>query len=359
MMPPTALTQTNLAQTALVLACLLTPSWLRAQEPAATQFGDEIEIKEVLLDVVVTDSEGSVIVGLDKDDFSVVENGSAMEIQSLSFYSNRTFRGQVGGTAEAAPELEPDPRYFVLLYYRPAIAINRDVNLRARLPEAGRQTASWIFEHLLPNDYLAVLSYDSRLRLAHDFSHDAERLEYAIHQATTGRLPKKRWPSRTEDAAPEMSLAEVVDSKASKGDLFEAVSGLAENLGRIEGRKILILFGPNFPSQDSQRRRTAYETMVRDLNDNNIAVYSIDVAGQGRYPTPGRLAIATGGDYLYNNQDFVTPLRAIQQENNGYYLLSYRSSHPAGTSGFQGVAVSTVNPEFRVRARSGYSFGEP
>ena len=91
---------------------------------------------------------------------------------------------------------------------------------------------------------------------------------------------------------------------------------------------------------------------------HDIEYYSIDVAGQGRYPTPGRLALATGGDYLYNNHDFVTPLRAIQQENNGYYLLSYRSSHPAGASGFQRIAVTTINPEFQVRARSGYRFGE-
>lgn len=346
-----------LSTTIAVLGCLI-PACLAAQEAAIPQFGDEIEIQEVLLDVVVTDGDGSVIVGLDKDDFVVEENGSAVEIQSLSFYSNRVFRGPVAEVSETSPPAAPDPRYFVLLYYRPAIATDRDINLRARLPEAGRQTASWIFDSLLPNDHLAVLSYDSRLKVAHDFSHDAERLEYAIHQATTGKLPKKRWPSRTEDAPPEISLAELAESEEAKGDLFEATAALARSLRRIEGRKILILFGPNFPSQDTNRRRAAYETMVRDLNDNNIAVYSIDVAGQGRYPTPGRLALATGGDYLYNTKDFVTPLRAIQQENNGYYLLSYRSSHPAGASGFQRIAVTTINPDFRVRARNGYSFGE-
>ena len=133
MMSPPAL-----PTTIVVLGCLL-PVWLTAQEPVAPQFGDEIEIQEVLLDVVVTDGDGSVIVGLEEDDFVVEENGSPMEIRSLSFYSNRVFRGPVGEASEASPPAEPDPRYFVLLYYRPAIATNQDINLRARLPEAGRQ----------------------------------------------------------------------------------------------------------------------------------------------------------------------------------------------------------------------------
>ena len=33
------------------------------------------------------------------------------------------------------------------------------------------------------------------------------------------------------------------------------------------------------------------------------------------------------------------------------------TEHPAGSSGFQGVEVKTANPEFRVKARKGYSYG--
>ncbi len=53
----------------------------------------------------------------------------------------------------------------------------------------------------------------------------------------------------------------------------------------------------------------------------------------------------------------LSPLDQIAEENNGYYLLSYQSEKPAGKSGFQQVEVKTTNPEFRVKAREGYTYG--
>jgi len=70
------------------------------------------------------------------------------------------------------------------------------------------------------------------------------------------------------------------------------------------------------------------------------------------------MADDTGGRYFFNVTNFSTPLDQISKENNGYYLLSYQSEQPAGKSGFQNVTVTTTNPEFRVKARQGYSYGK-
>ena len=51
-------------------------------------------------------------------------------------------------------------------------------------------------------------------------------------------------------------------------------------------------------------------------------------------------------------------LEKVAETTSGYYLIAYRSEHPAGKSGYQRVKVRLTNPEFRVWARSGYSFGE-
>ena len=56
-------------------------------------------------------------------------------------------------------------------------------------------------------------------------------------------------------------------------------------------------------------------------------------------------------------RNFITPLRRIADESNGYYLLSYLAQHPAGEVGYRKVKVTTRNPEFRVRARKGYRYG--
>ncbi len=102
--------------------------------------------------------------------------------------------------------------------------------------------------------------------------------------------------------------------------------------------------------------------MLRALNDNNVAVYTIDLLPPGtEHPLSSamsKLADETGGKYYSTFNNFSTPLQQIAEENSGYYLLSYRSQQPAGKRGFQEVEVSTSNPEFRVRARKGYAFGE-
>mgnify|MGYP001195913274 CR=1 FL=1 len=71
-----------------------------------------------------------------------------------------------------------------------------------------------------------------------------------------------------------------------------------------------------------------------------------------------QLSDETGGRYYFNFINFLTPLQQLAKENSGYYLLSYQSPHPAGKTGFQKVEVKTVNPEFRVRTREGYQYGE-
>ena len=48
---------------------------------------------------------------------------------------------------------------------------------------------------------------------------------------------------------------------------------------------------------------------------------------------------------------FTTPLEKIAETMSGYYLIAYRSAHPAGKAGYQRVKVKVANKEFKVRAR--------
>ena len=70
-----------------------------------------------------------------------------------------------------------------------------------------------------------------------------------------------------------------------------------------------------------------------------------------------RLANDTGGTYYETFVNFITPMKQVADESNGYYLLSYQAAHPTGETGYRDVKVSTRNPEFRVKARRGYRFG--
>ena len=104
-----------------------------------------------------------------------------------------------------------------------------------------------------------------------------------------------------------------------------------------------------------------YPPMMQALNSANVALYAVDLVRPGtEHPLSNamnQLAEETGGLYLFNHTNFLTPLRRISQENNGYYLLSYQATHPGESAGFQKVEVKTTNPELKVRTREGYRYG--
>ncbi|HEY8132955.1 MAG TPA: hypothetical protein VII12_13825, partial [Thermoanaerobaculia bacterium] len=70
-----------------------------------------------------------------------------------------------------------------------------------------------------------------------------------------------------------------------------------------------------------------------------------------------RIAAESNGQYFRYNTSFGGALKQIDKLSNGYYLISYYTK-PRNGNGFQKVDVAVKNPEFRVRARQGYSFGD-
>lgn len=361
---PTRTAALALATLATLAGTAARPFAVEAQTPPRAQFGEEMVVSEVLLDVLVTDAGGNVIAGLGPGDFAVEEEGRPVTVTSAAFYSSRRFLGGAQGATGAPPGADrvPEDRYFVLFFDRPPLALASPWQRRLlpRVAEAGEATFRWLVQELLPTDLVAVAGYDGGLALYHDFSRDRRRLAEAVRRAAAGRHPPPRWPSRTEQPEAGKSLATLLGRphlRAATADLYGAVAVLAEALGRIGGRKNLILVGADFPAPGSRQAQRGYSPMVEALNGANVAAYTLGLA-DGRQESLARLAADTGGDYDYGFRDALEPLRRIARETSGYYLLSYRSRHPAGTSGYREVSVRTVNPEFRVRSRSGYRYGQ-
>jgi VWFA-related protein len=98
------------------------------------------------------------------------------------------------------------------------------------------------------------------------------------------------------------------------------------------------------------------------LNDANIAIYAVDLFdAQALSPLQDAMsnfAQLTGGRYYQHQVNFITPLRQIAEETSGYYLLAYKATHPQGAKGYQRVKVTLANPELRVKAREGYTYGD-
>lgn len=357
------------------LAALLAvvPAAAQEQPPTKPQFGEEIRVSEVLLDALVTDANGYVVLGLGADDFVVEEDGEPVQLSGVTFYSNRRL---VESSARAeqlgiSPGEVPTDRHFILFFDDPRSALPR---LTVQQLDAGRRAAQWARSETLPNDYVAVVGYDFRLKVYQDFSNEPDRVAEGIERAMTGReVDVDR--ARTADPKAPSLLAHLPAGRNAIRDgskrIYDALELIARAVDPIRGRKNLIFFSIGFGEVDRfgiySPDQRYYPDLVHALNDANVAVYSVDLIPTGLGGPPlGRflgnslsdLAADTGGRYYYTFVNFLTPLEQVSEDNNGYYLLSYTSRRPAGESGYQKVTVDTVNPEFRVRARRGYLYGQ-
>ena len=358
----------------VVLAVLgvVLPLAAQEQETPETTIREQLEVTEVLLDVVVTDGSGNIIIGLKPEDFTIVDGDREVQAKTAVFYSNRRFVDS-GVSAErlgvAADEVASD-RYFIFFFHDQRF---EDPDLTANILDAIRWSKDWVRYESLANDWIAILSYDASLKVHQDFTNNKEDLLRALDGVSKSRSPENTWPSRIEDvegASLRQGLPQGKDLRKKTRRIYSALSTVAEASGDIVGRKNLLFFsvgigqlreGGNYVP-DSRY----WGPMMESMNDNNVAVYAIswirnigqETFAQGALNNSlSLLAVDTGGQYFANFVNFKEPLRKINEDNNGYYLLSYDAEYPAGKTGFQEVQVRIENPGFNVRARKGYSYG--
>ncbi len=352
------------------------PAPATQESPPQATFRGEVEVSEVLLDVLVTDRAGNVILGLAPRDFHVTEDGKPVEVTAATFYSNR----RPEGGAEASPPdgigLEstsvavPQDRYFILLFDDQR-GHDADVpGLLQRQVTAGRNAIEWIRSALSPTDWVAVAGYDQRLHLQLDFSRDRDALARAVTSVTTGRGEGANWPSRRPPDARQPSLGRALPAgdalRDATGMIYDALTILAEASGPIRGRKNLMLFTIGFGKMNRFREYEPdpryYHPMAEALNDANVAVYTFDLTEPGtRHPFANamhQISDETGARYYSDLPSFGNALQQVSKQTSGYYLVSYRTEHPRGLRGFQRVEVKVDNPELRLTARRGYRFGD-
>lgn len=354
---------------ALLAVAVAAPAALPAQEePPQGEFRGEVEVREVLLDVLVTDKQGNVILGLDERDFQVTEEGKPVEITDVVFYSNRRLLEEAGASRQ--PEVAPgtEDRYFVLFFDDQRSAALEAPQLLRQQMEAARRAREWVTKEMVPGDHVAVASYDAKLKVHQDFTTDRKEIDRAISDAARGKDHDGNWPSRIpagEGASLLAGLPRGNELRDRTATIYEGLEELARSAGNVRGRKNLLYFGIGFGRINSFGQYTPdrryYDDMIQALNDNNVAVYTIDLTPAGAEhvlsDALNQIANETGGKYFFNTVNFLTPLRQVSEETSGYYLISYRATHPAAERGFQEVEVTTSNPEFRVKAREGYAYG--
>ncbi len=332
-----------------------------SDEPALElEFEGLIEVSEVLLDVLATDSEGKVIAGLGRDDFLVEENGEPVELTGVSYYSTRY------GEEPVVDGEPPASRHFVFFFHNQWQMSYYGADLMRQQMRAGIESRRWLDEEMLPSDWVAVVSYGKgNLRVHQDFTQDREALERAFRDGALGKKPAPRRSPATRELAIFRRLPRGRELRARATNVYQALGLVAEACGYVVGRKNLLMFTIGFGKEqrfgEAEPDPEHYPQLETALNDHNVAVYPIDTspAGRGTRQTEfmTRLAEDTGGTYFEDFVGFIRPLRDIGGDNYAYYVLSYQSEHPAGEIGYQRVEVRARDESVQVRTRKGYRYG--
>lgn len=329
--------------------------------PAFGQFEEKIDVNVVLLDVIVTDSKGNQILGLSKDDFIVKEDGVEQQVESVDYFTNRRLLDSREENAPFKVEKVRSDRYFIFFFDKPSDAgVLFDQLMLAR--EAVRD---FIRNDMMEGDRVAIAGHDVRLKIYSDFTTDKAQLEKALNDSA-------RFGRGLDRPASDNGILHAVDRKEMlnhTGRVYEALHVLAEATRPIRARKNLVLFSPGILDRGETvsngviTNRSQYlNPMLQALNAANISAYTVQLQ-RDVDTTPvfhqrlEEIASATGGTYYRFNTSFKTPVGRIENVNNGYYLLTYRTRHAKGEKGFQKVNVSLRNSELRVTARAGYQYG--
>ncbi len=278
-----------------------------AQEPGATL---KIDVKLVNVFVTVTDSHGSPVASLQKENFRLKEDGKEQKIAVFD--------------RESALPLSI------------VLAIDTSLSTRKDLPLELASAHKFVHTIVRPQDGLAVYTFCEDVREVVRFTSDLKTIDSGIDRIRNG----------------------------AGTALYDALYLASQSLGRRQGRKVMVVITDGGDTVS----RTGYQEALREAQQAEGIVYSIIIvpieASAGR-DTGGEHALIqisadTGGKYYYASSlpQLEDAFRKISDELRTQYLLAYYPSQRFSDSDFRRIQVELVNSPpsgpYAAHHRAGY-----
>ncbi len=342
----------------LVVAVLTLPGVI-AQEPPSGRGGvrEEARVERVVVDAYVSDSRGDPIPGLTTSDFRVRVDGKLLQLESAEWIPADT--PETAGirieTDVSAGETNPESRLpagrLLILFFQTDYETSRIIGLMRMAIQARR-----LLDSLLPTDRVAVLSFDSHLKLRQDFTNDREKLLDAINASLRMGMP--RGPE-TEDFP---SLARSFDFRAARKAVTpeKALALISRAATPIPGGKSMLFFGWGLGTISGMgprnlRDQKDFAEAIPALAAARISIFTLDVTDADYHSLESSLvqiSDLTGGIYqkmhIFPNLAMDHVRRAIA----GRYVLVFKK--PEGPRGLHAIEVSLARRKGEVRARQYY-----
>ncbi len=279
------------------------------QEPSGNDSGMFVfkkQVEEVVLHATVVDAQQRLVTNLDKNNFSVSENGVA---QTITSFRREDVPVEIG------------------------IVVDNSGSMR----DKRQQVEDAVLELVRasnPQDQVFVVNFGSNPYLDQDFTGDVNLLQAALHQ---------------------------VSAKGSTA-LYDAVSASAVHLEHNPklSKKVLLVITDG---RDNMSRETLQETLRRLQQPDGPTLYAIGLLsegmqGQGREALQ-ELAGGTGGvAYFPDSLDQVNQIaRTVAHDIRSQYVIAFRPQNQNLKPEYQTLQVNASAPGYTkltVSTRSGY-----
>jgi Ca-activated chloride channel homolog len=285
--------------------------------PAQQQSGEETgtfvirkDVDEVLLHATVIDDKQHIVTDLDRNAFSVFEDGKPQTIISFRHEDLPVSMG---------------------------IVIDNSGSMREKRAKVN-QAALNLVRASNAQDEVFVVNFNDEYYLDQDFTNDLLKLKEAL---------------------------EKIDARGGTA-LYEAVVASAEHLKRNSRLERKVLFVVT-DGEDNASRETLEEAVKQLQQENGPSVYAIGVLGDEEHPKRARKALEiiaqrTGGlAFFPTTLDQVDEIsRQVAHDIRSQYTIGYKPTNPRASGGFRAIRVEAKakgHGKLAVRTKSGYYAG--
>ena len=289
------------------------PSKPSSGQPTTTQGGNYkfiAKAEEVVLHATVVDQRSRLVTNLNKNDFTVYEDGQP---QQITRFTREDIPVSIG------------------------ILVDNSGSMRDKR-QAVNTAALDLVKGSNPEDEVFIVNFSDEAIIDTDLTSDVAKMQEGLQQ---------------------------VDSRGGTA-LYDAVVASADYLakkGRREKKVLLVVTD----GEDNASTDTLEQAVRRVQDDNGPTVYSIGILGGEREKRARRaleqLALHTGGVAFFPKDlsDVDQIARAVARDIRNQYSIYYRPTRPQEQGGFRAVKVDAHAPGYgrlQVRTRSGYYAGQ-
>ncbi len=322
-------------------AILLVPALMLAALPlpAQSRFQEKVEVRRIIIDAYITDALGHPIEGLTPDDLEVTVGGRAAEIDAVDWIPMAT-TSNYPATVEGSPAPAARRGRLIVLFFQTDFARNRARlhGQMAVIPQAVK-----FLDSLESTDLVAVVQFDSHLKIRCDFTNHRDVLERMIEHSLALDETEPVRPTAYASLLDELDPHELRDAANPERALYV----IAKALANIEGAKTLVVFGYGLGvyTKGMVSMRVDYEKARAMLEEARTTVFSLDVT-EADYHTLEvglqKVAGDTGGFYARTFRFPTIAMERLENTLSGRYEIVLKPD---------GIAPGRQPVEVRVHRR--------